>query len=99
MSYVIAATYVAQAGEAEGVLAALAGVAPLSLQEPACISYRAHRSVEDPNTFFIYEEYEDEAGFAAHSASPHFARYIKGEAWPRLASRTVVRARPLTGAA
>ncbi len=61
MSYVIAATYVVKDGEAAAVHADLEAVVPLTLAEPGCIGYRAHRSVEDPNVFFLYEEYVDEA--------------------------------------
>ena len=82
-------------GEADAVRAALEAMIPLTRAEPGCIQYRAHASVEDPNTFFLYEEYVDEAGFKAHAESPHFERYIKSQAWPRLESRTVVRAEPL----
>ncbi len=95
MSYGIAATYVVKEGEAAAVHADLEAMVPLALDEPGCIDYRAHRSVEDPNVFFLYEEYVDEAGFQEHASSPHFEQYIRGDAWPRLVSRTVVRARPL----
>ena len=95
MTYVIAATYVAKDGEAEGVQAALEAMTPLTRREPGCVGYQAHRSVEDANVFFLYEQYADEAGFAAHAATEHFERYIKGEAWPRLERREVVRAQPL----
>jgi len=95
LTYVIAATYVAKDGEAEGVQAALEAMTPLTRQEPGCVGYQAHRSVEDPNVFFLYEQYADESGFAAHAGTEHFERYIKGEAWPRLERREVVRAQPL----
>jgi len=95
LTYVIAATYVAKDGEAGGVQAALEAMTPLTRQEPGCVGYQAHRSVEDPNVFFLYEQYADESGFAAHAATEHFERYIKGEAWPRLERREVVHAQPL----
>jgi quinol monooxygenase YgiN len=95
MSYVVAATYVVREGETEAVRDALEAMVPLTRAEAACLEYRAHQSVEDPSVFFLYEEYVDEGGFKAHAQSAHFERYIKGEAWPRLESRTVVRAQPL----
>lgn len=99
MPYVIAATYVAKDGEAAGVQAALEQMTPLTRQEPGCLVYQAHRSVEDPNTFFIFETYDDADAFGAHAAADYFERFIKGEAWPRLESRAVVRAEPLPDAA
>jgi quinol monooxygenase YgiN len=95
VSYVIAATYTAKDGEAEGVQAALERMTPLTREEPGCLTYQAHRSLEDPNVFFLYEQYDDEDAFQVHAASEYFERYIKGEAWPRLSTRQVVRARPL----
>lgn len=50
-----------------------------SRREPACLMYQVHRHPVDPRTFFIYEQYTDQAGLDAHRASPHFARYAKGE--------------------
>jgi quinol monooxygenase YgiN len=55
----------------------------------------AHRSVEDPSVFFLYEQYADEDGFKAHFASEHFERYIKGTVWPRLDNRVRVIGTPL----
>jgi quinol monooxygenase YgiN len=60
---------------------------PLSRQEPGCLFYQAHRSPDDPRVFFLYEQYADESGYEAHQATPHFERYIKGKAIPRLESR------------
>ena len=87
MAYVVAATYRVKPGEEEKVKEILERMAPLSRQEPGCLFYQAHRSQEDPRVFFLYEQYVDEAGYQAHMATPHFERYIKGEAIPRLESR------------
>jgi autoinducer 2-degrading protein len=95
VTYVIAATYVANDGEADGVAGALKSMTPLTRQEPGCRSYQAHQSLEDPNTFFIFEVYDDEHAFQAHAAADYFETYIPGKAWPRLANRDVVRAQPL----
>jgi quinol monooxygenase YgiN len=92
---VVAATYVAKAGEVEAVRIALEAMIPHAFAEPGCIDYRPHASVEDPNTFLLYEEYVDEDGYRAHAESPHFEQYIRGDVWPRLESRTVIRAQPL----
>jgi quinol monooxygenase YgiN len=98
MPYVIAATYVAKQGEADGVKSVLEEMTPLTRGEPGCLTYQAHRSVENENVFFLYESYRDEEAFAAHVAADYFERLIKGEAWPRLARREVVRAVPLDDA-
>jgi quinol monooxygenase YgiN len=87
MAYIVAATYRAKEGEEEKVREVLETMAPLSRAEPACRFYQAHRSPEDPRVFFLYEQYDDEAGYQAHMATDHFETYVRGEAIPRLESR------------
>jgi quinol monooxygenase YgiN len=95
MSYTVAATYTVRAGEEETVREALEAMTPLTRDEERCLAYVAHRSVEDPSVFFLYEQYVDEDGFKAHFASEHFERYIKGIVWPRLDDRVRVIGTPL----
>ena len=57
---------------------------PLSREEEANLFYQAQVSPEDPRTFFLYEQYTDEAGYQAHMDSEHFTRLVKGEAIPEL---------------
>ncbi|MDQ6818064.1 MAG: antibiotic biosynthesis monooxygenase [Actinomycetota bacterium] len=38
--------------------------------------------------FFLYEAYDDEAAFQAHSAAEHFERYIKNQVWTAMEERT-----------
>jgi quinol monooxygenase YgiN len=52
-----------------------------------CLFYQAQRSTSDPNVFFLYELYKDAAGYEAHMSTPHFERFVKGEAIPKLESR------------
>jgi quinol monooxygenase YgiN len=87
MAYVVAALYRTKPGEEEKVREVLETMAPLSRQEPGCLFYQAHRSPGDPRVFFLYEQYDGEAGYQAHMATEHFEKYIKGEAIPRLESR------------
>jgi autoinducer 2-degrading protein len=55
--------------------------------EPSCLTYRAARSLEDPDVFVLYEEYEDEAALLAHRETPHFRDLIEGTIVPLLESR------------
>jgi quinol monooxygenase YgiN len=43
-------------------------------QEAGVISYELVRSVEDPTTFLMIEQYADEAALAAHFETEHFGR-------------------------
>lgn len=87
MTYVVAATWTAREGEEDRVAGILERITPLCRDEPACRLYQAHRSSEDPRRFFIYEQYDDEAGFAAHTETEHFERLVRGEALPLLEGR------------
>ena len=61
--------------------------AAVARDEPACLTYRAARSIEDPDVFVLYEEYVDEAALLAHRETPHFKALIEGTMVPLLASR------------
>ena len=87
MAYVVAAIWRAKEGQADTILQVIEKMTPLSSREPGCLFYQAHRSPTDPNLFFLYEQYVDEAGYEAHMATPHFEQYVKGEAIPNLESR------------
>ena len=38
--------------------------------ESGCLTYRVHRSVDDPLLFLFYEMFKDEAAFDLHRKSP-----------------------------
>lgn len=44
-------------------------------REPGNITYWAHRSKDNPQRYFLYEQYKDEAALEAHRNSPHFQKY------------------------
>ena len=94
-SYVLAVTWVARPGEEERVAGVLRKMMPPTQAEPGCIRYVAHRSLDDPRRFFLFEEYVDEAGLQAHIATEHFQTYVLGEAVPLLESRERLAYEPL----
>jgi quinol monooxygenase YgiN len=87
MAFVVAALWRAKKGQESTIQRIIETMTPLSRQEPACLAYQAHRSTTDPQLFFLYEQYVDEAGYEAHMATPHFEKYVRGEAIPNLESR------------
>ncbi len=84
MAYVVSALWRAKEGAEDRVAAIIEELVPLSRQEPGCVFYQPHRSPEDPRLFFLYEQYDDEAGYEAHMDSEHFRRLVKEEAIPEL---------------
>ena len=84
MAYVVCAKWRAKAGKADRLVEVIDELTAPSRAEPACRFYQAARSAEDPQLFFLYEQYADEAGYEAHMASEHFTRLVKEEAIPDL---------------
>lgn len=87
MAYVLAATWRAKEGEEERIREILETTVPLSREEPGCQLFVAHRSVDDPRVFFLYEQYDDEAAVKAHTETEHFQKHVLTDAVPRLESR------------
>jgi quinol monooxygenase YgiN len=87
MGYVVAATWTAQPGKEDIVLDAVEKLTPLSRAEPGNQVYQAYRDPQNPLVFHLFEIYDDEAAYAAHGASDHFAAYGHGQAIPVLALR------------
>jgi quinol monooxygenase YgiN len=84
MAYVVAAKWRAHPGKADRLLEVIQEMTPPSRAEPGCRFYQSQRSEEDPDLFFLYEQYVDEAGYEAHQDSEHFTRLVKQEAIPEL---------------
>ena len=49
-----------------------------SRQEPGCLMYIGHQSMENPRKFLFYERYKDETALQAHRNSAHFKQYVIG---------------------
>src|SRR5689334_10677949 len=84
MAYVVLARWWAKAGREDRVVEVLEELTRASNAESGCRLYQPHRATEDPQEFFIYEQYDDEDAFEAHIASEHFKRLVEGEAIPDL---------------
>lgn len=87
MAYVVCATWKAKAGQEEAVLRLLTQISAKSNAEPGCLLFWVHRSVADPQTFFLYEQYASEADFQVHAASDHVRRIVLDDAVHRLDER------------
>ncbi len=45
--------------------------------EPGCLRFDVLQDREDPDRYYFYEVYRDEAAFQAHLQTPHLARWRK----------------------
>ena len=41
--------------------------------EPGCLRFNVLQDDKDPNVYYFYEVYKDEAALEAHRAAPHYA--------------------------
>jgi quinol monooxygenase YgiN len=85
--FVEVAWYRAHPGASEAVIAAMREAAARAREEPGCLAYRFHQSVDDPNGFLVYEAYVDEAAMEAHLQTAHFREIVQGRVNPLLESR------------
>jgi quinol monooxygenase YgiN len=84
MAYVVCAKWTAKAGEEDRLAQICEEMTEPSRSEPGNRFYQAQRSPDNPRLFFLYEQYEDEAGYEAHMGSEHFTRLVKEEAIPNI---------------
>src|SRR3712207_7700980 len=71
MAFVVVAKWTAKEGEADKVEECVRKLTPLSREEPGNLFYQAHRDPENPNLFYLYEQYVDEDAYKAHGESEH----------------------------
>jgi len=72
---ILAVTWMAKPGHEDAVVQLFRTLQVASRQEPGCLMYMVHRHKTDPQRFFIYEQYRDDAALEAHRQSPHFQEY------------------------
>lgn len=89
MAFVVAATWKAKEGEEKWVEGVIREMTPLSRAEEGNLFYQAQVNPEDPRTFFLYEQYVDEAGYEAHKAAPYFQEKVFGYIVDYLEERSV----------
>ena len=73
--FVVAIEIVAKAGEEDAVAAALQSLIAPTMAEPGVKLFLPYRSPTDCASFFIFELYRDEAGWAAHQKTDHFKAF------------------------
>jgi quinol monooxygenase YgiN len=84
VAYVVSAYWRAKEGKADRLAEVIEELLAPSRAEPGNVFYQAQRAVEDPQLFYLYEQYADEAAYEAHMESEHFTRLVKQEAIPDL---------------
>src|ERR1700712_4740426 len=84
--FVVAIQIVAKPGEENIVADALQSLIQPTMAEPGVKLFLPYRSPTDPTSFFIFELYQDEAGWAEHQKTAHFKSFADN-LLPRIAKR------------
>ena len=66
--------------EREKYLAAITENGAAAAKEPGCRRFDILSPASDPNHFFLYEVYDNEAAFKAHRETEHFKKYAAATA-------------------
>ncbi len=66
----------AQSGKSDVLGEWLNNLAEPSRQEPGCINYDVHRSLDDPNIWCVYENWRSKADLDAHFELTHMKEFI-----------------------
>jgi len=86
--FAVVVTIEVVAGRMPEFLPALMDNARASLGEPACNRFDVLTDPERPCEVFLYELYDNAAGFDAHRETPHY-KVFDGIAEPLIASKVV----------
>ncbi|SDP41667.1 Quinol monooxygenase YgiN [Klenkia soli] len=62
-------------GKADELRAGLEALIEPTSQEDGYVNYDLHEAVEEPGTFFFYENWESPAHLDAHLATPHLVQF------------------------
>ena len=89
MAFVVAAIWRAKPGEAKRITDVILTMTPLSREEPGNLYYQAQVNPENPEEFFLYEQYTDAQAYEDHKNTPHFQEHVFGYAIEYLAERSV----------
>jgi quinol monooxygenase YgiN len=74
---VLTATVIAVEGKGNLLESEFKKLVPKLLKGPGILAYIVHRGVDNPNKFMIYEQYENQEAFQAHSETEHFKAWGK----------------------
>jgi quinol monooxygenase YgiN len=76
MTIPIVAVLKAKPGQESELRQALLTLIPPVLQEPGCIQYTLHESLDHPGHFVFYEAWADQAAIDRHGQTTHFQAFV-----------------------
>ena len=67
----------AKPGRSEDLGSQLMNLVAPTRQEPGCLRYDIYRSKEDPNGWFVYEDWRSQADFDSHMQTSYVTSFMK----------------------
>jgi quinol monooxygenase YgiN len=80
VTFLVIAHSQAKAGHEDEFARLIEGIAEPSRKERGSVRYELLRDEADPSRFAVIEEWQDQAAFDAHVASPHIAEFVQASA-------------------
>jgi quinol monooxygenase YgiN len=77
MELFLFAHLLARSDRAADVAQAILEVQEPTRRESGCLQYRAFRSLQNPNEFYIHSRWRDEEAFRRHVDLPHTVRFTQ----------------------
>jgi quinol monooxygenase YgiN len=81
---VVTAFWEAKPSAVDEVVGILRKFLPQAQREAGVKAFQIHQSLTEPQKFFFYEVFRDEAAFAEHQQTEHFKTLIAGQALSKL---------------
>ena len=72
---IIAGTVTVKQGLRDEAMRAASDMVEATRAEPGCRAYAFYADLQDPHTFFLFEEWESEEALQRHFATPHMAAF------------------------
>ena len=84
---IVTAFWETNPGEEKTIAELLRSFLPQAQKEKGVKQFQIHQNAAEPQKFFFYEVFADEAAFADHQQTDHFKTIIQGQALAKLAKR------------
>jgi quinol monooxygenase YgiN len=67
----------ARPGQTQALGSALSALVYPTRAEAECLNYNLHRSIDDGNVWFVYENWRSAEGLEAHMRAPYVQTFLK----------------------
>ena len=72
---IVSGTVAIKAGRRDAAVRVAQTMVAATVKEPGCLRYRFYADLDDPDTFFLYEEWESEEALATHFQTEHMRAF------------------------